>query len=88
MTTETTNRQGFWKGIPAQLPMMRLKTIVEETGLSRSVVYDLIARGELPPLIKIGSRASAMPRIWLEAYIQSKCEVNVTPLQNDGGCYE
>jgi prophage regulatory protein len=39
--------------------LLRPKTISEHYGLGVSTLYDLIAKGLLPPLIKVGSRASA-----------------------------
>ena len=78
MTHNQMNTTVSWNGIPAQLPLMRMRAIIEETGLSRSVIYDLIAKDIMPPLMTIGNRASAMPRAWLEAYVQEQAGLSIS----------
>lgn len=38
---------------------LKLPSVIEATGLSRSQVYKLIQQGEFPPPIKLGDRAVA-----------------------------
>jgi prophage regulatory protein len=49
-----------------QLKLLRRPEVESKTGMRRSSLYDAIARGEFPPPVKIGKRASA----WLEADIE------------------
>lgn len=74
MESNNQNNVANWNGIPAQLPLMRMDAIIEETGLSRSVIYDLVSKRKMPPLLTIGNKASAMPRAWLEHYVQLAAE--------------
>jgi len=43
--------------------LIRIKRVEEKTGLKKSMVYDLISKGEFPTAIKIGERACA----WIES---------------------
>ena len=61
-----------WRNIPAAAPLLRPSEVSRQTGLSRSTLYELIIAKEFPPFIKIGSRASAMPKVWLDAFIESR----------------
>ncbi|PHR92603.1 MAG: hypothetical protein COA69_07135 [Robiginitomaculum sp.] len=61
-----------WYGMAATLPTLRPKDVIEQTGLSRSTMYEMIASGDFPPFIKIGKRASAMPKAWLLAYLDQQ----------------
>lgn len=45
--------------------ILRLDDVRRATGLSRSMIYVLIERGELPRPVKLGERASG----WLESEI-------------------
>ena len=60
-----------WKNIPPHPPLLRPSEVVKATGLSKSVVYDNIAKGVFPPFIKVGSRAAAMPKAWLDAVLEA-----------------
>lgn len=44
---------------------LRVQTVMERTGLGRSTIYAMVARGDFPQPIKLGPRASA----WLEAEV-------------------
>ena len=48
------------------MKLLRLKAVIEITGLSRSTIYKYMANGAFPKSILIGERASA----WLESDIQ------------------
>ena len=45
---------------------MRLKEVMEMTGLSRSYVYQLMAEGDFPQSVSLGARAVA----WVESEVQ------------------
>jgi predicted DNA-binding transcriptional regulator AlpA len=64
-----------WEGCDPAGPLYRIQDVVEVTGLSRAQTYNLIRIGELPPLLKIGKRASVMPKAWLDAYIRRQAEI-------------
>lgn len=46
--------------------LMRLKEVMEMTGLSRSYVYQLMAEGDFPQSVSLGARAVA----WVESEVQ------------------
>ena len=48
--------------------LWRLPRVMEETGLSRSTVYELIAKDEFPRSIKIGRRAVAWRSSQVDAW--------------------
>ena len=50
-----------------QESFIRLKKVESKTGLKKSMVYDLMSRGEFPKSIKIGERAVA----WIESEIDA-----------------
>ena len=37
--------------------IMRLKEVIEKTGLSRSTIYNLISQGKFPKQIELGARS-------------------------------
>ena len=63
--------QIVWEGIPPSYPMLRPTQVLAATGLARTTMYDLIARGQFPPFLRIAPRTSAMPEAWLQAYLQA-----------------
>ena len=79
----------------------RLPEVLNQTGLSRSTIYDLINKGAFPPQVKLGPRAvgSVAEDVlsWLEAKIlETKCKdaiqsahviktVNEKPNTDDSG---
>lgn len=60
-----------WKNLPPSPPLLRPKQVLKATGLSRSTMYEMIARGEFPSFLRVGPRTSAMPETWLQAYLES-----------------
>ena len=50
-----------------QESFIRLKKVESKTGLKKSMVYDLMSRGEFPKSIKIGERAVA----WIESEVDA-----------------
>ena len=57
---------------------LKLPSVIEATGLSRSQVYKLIQQGEFPPPIKIGDRAVAWDERSITAW-QNKILSRVLP---------
>lgn len=49
--------------------LLRLKSVISQTGLSRSEVYRREARGQFPRRIKIGVRAVAWRQSEISAYV-------------------
>ena len=54
--------------------LLRLRTVTQITGLSRSEVYRRIAGGSFPKPVKIGPRASA----WIESEVAAWVSERVT----------
>ena len=69
MKSKPTNETPNWAEIPATYPLLREKQVRQETGLPDSTRNDLIKAGLFPPPIKIGPRAVAWPRAWLDAFL-------------------
>jgi prophage regulatory protein len=57
-------RPGCWR---QEMPnrIVRLRTVIDRTGLSRSTIYRKVAEGTFPPQHKLGSHAAG----WSEAEI-------------------
>jgi len=53
--------------------IMRLKEIIEKTGLSRSTIYNLISQGRFPKQIELGARSVG----WVDAEIDEWLETKV-----------
>jgi prophage regulatory protein len=54
------------------MAMWRLKRVVDTLGISRSSVYAHIASRELPPPVRVGTRASAWPSWEIEKTIDAQ----------------
>lgn len=52
--------------------LIRLKKVEEKTALKKSMVYELMARGEFPKPIKIGDRAVAWIEREVNQWVESK----------------
>jgi prophage regulatory protein len=68
--------------------IMRLKGVIDETGLSRSTIYLRMSNGVWPPVVKLGSgRAMGWPvrevDKMLEAMIAGKTERQLKALVTD-----
>jgi excisionase family DNA binding protein len=61
-----------WADIPLRGPILRTNDAAEYLGLSVPYTYALIQRGDLPRPIKIGARATGIPRDWLDAVIAAR----------------
>ena len=55
--------------------LIRLKTVLDRTGLSRSVVYDLMGKGAFPKPAKAYSGARS--NVWLETEIDAFIEARI-----------
>ena len=53
--------------------ILRLPSVIKLTGLSRSAIYDMIAKGDFPKQIKLTSRSSG----WIETEVQSWIESRI-----------
>ena len=54
--------------------LIRLKQVMECTGLARSTVYKFIAEGDFPKPVKLGVRVVAWVEAEVLAWIQHKIE--------------
>lgn len=64
-----------WEGLPTKGPLMRPKDAAAYLGYSRGHFAALVAKGELPPLIRMGrgrTAATAVPRDHLDAVIADR----------------
>jgi len=53
--------------------IMRLKEVIEKTGLSRSTIYNLISQGKFPKQIDLGARSVG----WVDTEIEEWLEVKI-----------
>ena len=60
-----------WDGVDPTGPQYRIQEVQRLLGVSRGSIYNMIANGQLPPLLKIGKRVSAMPKAWLDSCLIS-----------------
>ena len=56
------------------MKLIRIKDVMERTGLARSTVYKYISEGRFPRPIKLGSRAVAWVESEIESWIQNSIE--------------
>ena len=54
--------------------LVRLRSVIERTGLSRSTIYNLMAAGQFPKPVKISERCVAWPEEALQLWINGKLE--------------
>ncbi len=60
-------------GNMAAFKILRRQQVQEQTGLSRTVIYDAMAQGTFPKAIKLGARAVG----WLESEVNAWIEAQV-----------
>lgn len=58
-----------WDSVVATGPILRPADAAEYIGVSLPAYYAGAAKGRFPSPIKIGNRASGVPRPWLDAFI-------------------
>lgn len=56
------------------MKLIRIKDVMDRTGLARSTVYKYISEGRFPRPIKLGSRAVAWVESEIESWIQNSIE--------------
>jgi prophage regulatory protein len=54
------------------LRLLRLPTVIERTGLSRSMIYRLVSAGQFPRPVRITARASGFVESEVTDYIRQK----------------
>jgi prophage regulatory protein len=57
---------------------LRLPTVIERTGLSRSSIYRLVQLGRFPAPVKLSERASAWRESDVVAWLESRRPANAT----------
>ena len=55
--------------------IMRLKEVIEKTGLAKSTVYNLISQGKFPKQIDLGARSVGWVDTEIEEWLLSKIEL-------------
>lgn len=66
--------QRDWSSTPVAGPIFRPQECASYLGISVSSFYELVSRGELPPLLKLTDRgrASGLPKGWLDIVIADR----------------
>ncbi len=54
---------------------LRLRNVIELTGLSRSTIYELIRQGRFPHSIKLSKRAVAWPESSISEWLAERLEM-------------
>jgi len=54
---------------------MRLKEVIEKTGLARSTIYNLISQGKFPKQIELGARSVGWVDTEIEEWLLAKIEL-------------
>ena len=52
--------------------LLRLPQVLNTVGISKSTLYQLVARGDFPKPIKIGQRTSAWPESAIRQWIEQR----------------
>jgi predicted DNA-binding transcriptional regulator AlpA len=61
-----------WEAVTPAGPILRPAEAAKYLGLSIQCYYLMASRGDLPSPVKIGTRASGVPRPWLDAVIADR----------------
>lgn len=56
------------------MKIMRLKAVMDCTGLGRSSIYKFMSEGSFPKSVSLGSRAVGWPSEEVEAWIKSRID--------------
>lgn len=56
----------------AQIHMLRMPEVIQQTGLSRSTIYALMADGKFPRQIKVSENTAAWLAHEVDAYLQDR----------------
>ncbi|MGR5165977.1 helix-turn-helix transcriptional regulator [Vibrio astriarenae] len=60
--------------LPATSRLMRLREVIQVTGLSRSSIYCRINEGKFPPAVSLGERSVAWVEEEVQGWITSKIQ--------------
>ncbi|MFM5301830.1 helix-turn-helix transcriptional regulator [Aeromonas caviae] len=55
-----------------QLRLIRIREVIQKTGLSKSSIYDLMARGQFPKPVRLTARSVAMIESEVDAWIAER----------------
>lgn len=56
------------------MKLIRIKDVMDRTGLARSTIYKYISEGKFPRPIKLGARAVAWVETEIDGWIQASIE--------------
>ncbi len=56
------------------MKLIRIKDVMDRTGLARSTIYKYISEGKFPKPIKLGTRAVAWVETEIDGWIQASIE--------------
>lgn len=56
----------------SEISILRLPTVKNRTGLSRSTIYSKIARGEFPQPISLGARAVGWSNLTITEWLEGR----------------
>ncbi|MGF1463259.1 MAG: helix-turn-helix transcriptional regulator [Maricaulaceae bacterium] len=74
MAQERTAQNRPWEILKPEGRMLRPQQVIDQTGLSRTQIYQMITERRFPPFVKLSTRASAMPENWLAAFFESRAQ--------------
>ena len=77
MTPERTSQNRPWESLKPKGQMLRPQQVIDQSGLSRTQIYQMIAEQRFPPFVKLSTRASAMPENWLAAFFAQRAEMAI-----------
>ncbi|WP_413284191.1 AlpA family transcriptional regulator [Vibrio sp. MA40-2] len=60
------------KQLPTSSRLMRLKEVIQVTGISRSSLYKYLNEGQFPPPVSLGARSIAWVDHEIQAWITTK----------------
>lgn len=63
--------------------ILRIRSVQEFTGISRSSIYEKISQGEFPKPISLGSRSVGWLESDVQAWIDYRIELSDYEFQND-----
>ncbi|MGF1826251.1 AlpA family transcriptional regulator [Vibrio splendidus] len=66
------NEMNHNKELPASSRLLRLKEVIQVTGISRSSLYKYLNEGQFPPPISLGARSVAWIDHEVQAWITTK----------------
>lgn len=77
MAQERTAQNRPWEILKPEGRMLRPQEVIDQSGLSRTQIYQMIAEQRFPPFVKLSTRASAMPENWLTAFFEQRAEMAI-----------